>query len=196
MRTYSRVYDSYAAAQSVVAELEQVGFTSSEISLLANRQATGHDGLTGDGSDESTGTGTGVAVGATVGAGAGLLAGLGMLAIPGLGPVVAAGWLASTLAGAVAGSAAGGIVGALTDAGVSDEDAPVYSEAVRRGGTLLTVRTDRPESELMAILDRAGPVDIAARRQEYTSAGWSGYDPNAPDYTPTSEELQRMRRAV
>jgi hypothetical protein len=46
-----------------------------------------------------------------------------MLAIPGIGPVVAAGWLAATAAGAVAGSATGGAIGALTQAGVSEEDA-------------------------------------------------------------------------
>ena len=56
---------------------------------------------------------------------AGLLAGLGVLAIPGLGPVVAAGWLASTTLGVMAGAATGTIVGALTEAGVSEEEAPL-----------------------------------------------------------------------
>ena len=51
----------------------------------------------------------------------------------GLGPVVAAGWLASTAVGIAAGAATGGVVGALTEAGVSKEDAPLYAEGVRRG---------------------------------------------------------------
>jgi hypothetical protein len=67
-------------------------------------------------------------VGAVVGGAAGLLAGIGLMAIPGVGPVVAAGWLVATLTGAAAGGATGGIIGALTQAGVSKEDADVYAE--------------------------------------------------------------------
>jgi hypothetical protein len=61
-------------------------------------------------------------------------------AIPGLGPVVAAGWLTATAVGAAAGAATGGIVGALTEAGVSKDDASLYAEGVRRGGTLVSAR--------------------------------------------------------
>ena len=74
-----------------------------------------------------------------------MLAGLGLLAIPGLGPVVAAGWLASTALGAAVGGAAGGLIGALTAAGVSKEDADIYAEGIRRGGTLVTARV--PDAE-------------------------------------------------
>jgi hypothetical protein len=79
-----------------------------------------------------------------------LLAGLGLLAIPGLGPVVAAGWLASTALGAVAGGAAGGLIGALTAAGVSQEDAHVSAEGIRRGGTLVTASCTQNNSALDA----------------------------------------------
>ena len=65
---------------------------------------------------------------------------MGTAAVGAAGPVVAAGWLASTAAVAAAGGVAGGILGALTEAGLSEEDAHVYAEGVRRGGTLLTVR--------------------------------------------------------
>jgi len=41
---------------------------------------------------------------------------------------------------ALAGGATGGIIGALTQTGVSQEDAQVYAEGVRRGGSLVTVR--------------------------------------------------------
>ena len=67
-----------------------------------------------------------------------------MLAVPGIGPVVGLGWLAATAVGAVTGAAVGaatgGLIGSLTEAGVSEQDAHVYAEGVRRGGTLLSVR--------------------------------------------------------
>jgi hypothetical protein len=105
-----------------------------------------------------------VGIGGALGGGAGLLAGLGLLAIPGLGPVVAAGWLASTAVGAAAGAAAGGIVGALVDAGVDREHAEVYSEAVRRGGTMVTARVRDDDSvRVENIMDTYQPIDPVAR---------------------------------
>lgn len=95
----------------------------------------------GDGRDDRGHTVNRTAgIGAALGGAAGLLAGLGAFVLPGIGSVVAAGWLASALAGAVAGGAAGGVVGALIEAGVSENDAAGYADAVRRGGTLVTIR--------------------------------------------------------
>ena len=68
----------------------------------------------------------------------GLLTGLGLMAIPGVGPVVAAGWLVATLAGAAAGGVTGGAVGALTEAGISKDEADVYAEGLRRGGAVVS----------------------------------------------------------
>ena len=130
-----------------------------------------------------------------VGGGAGLLAGLGLLAIPGLGPVVAAGWLAATAVGAAAGAATGGLVGALVGAGVSHGEAEVYSESVRRGGTLVSVRVpDEDASRIQAILDRFKPIDATVRGAEYRKAGWKTFDPKAAPYRPSESEIERMRR--
>src|SRR6187402_825206 len=126
-RTVSRLYDSYAQAQSAVEALEQAGFTSSEVSLVSRYRD--EETL----ADDASGTTTGAAAGALVGGGGGLLAALGLIAIPGIGPLVAAGVLATTLVGAAGGGAVGGLLGSLTDYGVSEEDAHLYSEAVRRG---------------------------------------------------------------
>ena len=122
------------------------------------------------------------------------VAGLGILTIPGIGPVVAAGWLASTLLGAAAGAATGGIVGALVDAGESNEDAEVYSEAIRRGGTLVTVRAeDNQVAAAEVILNRHKPIDAVSRRTEYNRAGWKGYDPAAEPYQLSEGERERIR---
>ncbi len=138
-RTVSRLFDSYSQAQAAVEALEQAGFTSSEISLVSRYR---DDNTLAD--DEVSSTATGATAGALVGGGGGLLAALGLIAIPGIGPLVAAGVLATTLVGAAGGSVVGGLIGALTNAGVSEEDAHVYSEGVRRGSSLVTVTTDDP----------------------------------------------------
>lgn len=191
MKSYTMVYDSYAQAQRVVSELEAAGVPSSEISLLANKHVSDQYANV----DDASATATGASLGAAVGGGAGLLAGLGLLAIPGLGPVVAVGWLATTALGAVAGGTTGGIIGALVESGVPEDNAQVYSEAVRRGGTLVTVRTDEANgSRVEAILNKHQPIDPVARRADYGREGWDRFDPKAPPYQPNEAEIERMRR--
>lgn len=191
MTVYSKVYDSYGQAESAVRDLEAAGIPSADISLVANKYVSEqYADVT-----ETSATSTGIGFGAAAGGGAGLLAGLGLLAIPGLGPVVAAGWFAATAAGVVAGAATGGIIGALMEAGTSEPDAHVYSEAVRRGGTLLTVRTESASSsDIDAILARHQPIDPSTRRREYEQTGWREFDPAAEPYTPSQAELDRIRR--
>ena len=148
----------------------------------------------GDGVDdraEAASTGAGIGVG--IGGVAGLLAGLGLLAIPGLGPVVAAGWLASMLTGAAAAGVVGGVVGALTQSGVSEKDAHVYAEGVRRGGSLVSARIEEADrARLEPILDR-NAVNVQARGDAYRSSGWTVHDPAAPGYSPTDVVAERNR---
>ena len=127
------MYDSYGQARAAVDAVEKAGVPSSDVSIVANKYVSAEHADVDEVSDAAKGAG----IGGALGGGAGLLAGLGLLAIPGLGPVVAAGWLAATAVGAAAGAATGGIVGALVDAGVDREHADVYSELVRRGGTMV-----------------------------------------------------------
>ena len=97
--------------------------------------------------------------------------------------MVAAGALAATLAGAGVGAAVGGLVGALVEAGIPREHADIYAEAVRRGGTLVTVRTDDAFSDRVSdILNRHSPVDIEERAESWQQAGWRGFDERAEPY--------------
>jgi uncharacterized membrane protein len=187
-RTVSRLFDSYSQAQAAIEALEQAGYTSSEISLVSRYR----DDNTLVDNGEVSSTATGATTGALIGGGGGLLAALGFIAIPGIGPLVAAGVLATTLVGAAGGTVVGGLIGALTDAGVSEEDAHVYSEGVRRGSSLVTVTTDEPRaSKAESILNAHKPVDIRQRREDYVAGGWSQYDPNAKGYT--ADEIRKER---
>ncbi|MET3310292.1 hypothetical protein ABIF41_002133 [Bradyrhizobium japonicum] len=115
-----------------------------------------------------------------------------MLAIPGLGPVVAAGWLAATAVGAAAGAATGGIVGALTEAGISREDADTYAEGVRRGGTLVSARVaDADRSRFDSILNESS-VNLRDRSASWQKAGWKSFDPASKPYG--AEEVRKERK--
>jgi hypothetical protein len=200
--TISRLYSDYGTASAVVAELEAAGLPHAEMSLVssnADNWYTGKDAATkgkidrdADGVDDRLeGAGTGAGIGAVLGGSAGLLAGIGLMAIPGLGPVVAAGWLVATAAGAVAVGAAGGIVGALTHGGVSKEDAEIYAEGVRRGGTLVTARvTDGDSARYEAIMDISA-VNIRNRGTAYRTTGWNRFDTAAPPYSADQVRKER-----
>lgn len=193
-QTVTGLFDNYEDARTAVQDLETAGIPHEDVSIVANNAHGDHV----DGSKAGEDAGKGAGIGAAVGGVGGLLAGLGLMAIPGLGPVVAAGWLASTVVGAVGGGlvggAAGGIVGALTKDGVPEEDAHVYAEGVRRGGTLVTAKVDE-DSALTArsILAGQRPVDILARRTSYMEQGWTRFDDSAPAYTPEQIAAERAR---
>jgi hypothetical protein len=193
--TITRLFDDYETARDAVRNLEAAGLGHDDIGIVSNNA----EGWFSEGRNparerhEGTAGEAGAGVGAVVGGGAGLLAGLGMMAIPGLGPVVAAGWIASTALGAVVGGAAGGLIGSLVQSGVSEEDAHVYAEGVRRGGTLVTARVpDADRSRYEIILNRAA-VNAAERAAAYRSSGWTQFDPSGTPYSP--DQIRREREA-
>jgi hypothetical protein len=109
--------------------------------------------------------------------------------IPGVGPVVAVGWLVAT--GAAAVGTAGGIIGALTQAGVSSEDAEIYAESLRRGGALVSARVnDADKPRLQAVMDRSS-VNASNRAAMYRKDGWQRFDPAAPSYN--ADQVRRER---
>ncbi|AZO62105.1 MAG: hypothetical protein E5X23_20340 [Mesorhizobium sp.] len=186
MQTITALFDDYDDAADAVGELESMGVPPSDLSILANNADGRHSSAAAE--DAASGAG----IGAVVGGAGGLATGLGAIAIPGVGPVVAAGWLAATAAGAAAGAvvggAAGGIIGSLTDGGVSEGDAHVYAEGIRRGGTLVTARVeDDLAPQAQAILHDSRSVDIGERRNDYEAGGWTGFDPRAGDYRQQSK---------
>jgi hypothetical protein len=201
-QTKTWLFDSHATALAAVRDLESAGFTSNEVSLLGQQGAVAE---TVTATPTESGAAVGASVGGVVGGGAGLLAGIGMLAIPGIGPLVAAGWLAATLVGAAGGAAAGGLLGSLTGSGVEEGEAHVYAEGVRRGGTIVTVRTDDTRMGRAAdVVSAHGPVNTTAREADYRASGWKGYveseaalsrsSPDGAPGTPPRDHGQPYRR--
>ena len=194
MKTVTGLFDDYTDASSAVSALESAGVPSDDISIVSNNADNRH----GDHSNAGEGAGTGAGIGAVVGGAGGLLTGLGLMAIPGVGPVVAAGWLAATavgaVGGAVVGGAAGGLIGALTSSGVSEDDAHVYAEGVRRGGSLVTAKVDDAlAAEAEVRRPRSTWVDPAERRVAYNEQGWSKFDDTLDPYGPEQIEQERNR---
>jgi len=192
-RTVARLFNNYDNAERAVGELRRLGVADDDVSLIASNENGVHSHRVRDGKPDTAGeeaaedAGKGAEFGALAGGLGGVVLGVGMIAIPGLGPAVAFGWLVSAavgaaggaLGGAVIGGAAGGLVGALAHAGVHEEDAHVYTEGVRRGGTLVSARVpDDLVGAAEAILDSTNGSRAGALGRQYREEGWS------PRYEP------------
>ena len=139
-QTVTALYDTYDHAVAATHALAEAGIPDSDISIISSNADNRHERTHHAADDAKKGAG----LGAVVGGVGGLLTGLGLMTIPGVGPVAAAGWLVASAAGAAGGAAvggaAGGLVGSLKSAGVPEQDANIYAEGVRRGGTLVAAR--------------------------------------------------------
>ena len=183
--TISRLFDHCSDAQKAVHHLREAGVAEDDISLIANNADKWYA------PDYAAGAGKGAAIGAGFGGFGGLLAGLGLLAIPGIGPVVAFGWLAAAAAGAVAVGAAGSVIGMMAEAGVAVNEAEVYAESIRRGGSLVSARVAAADRDRLEAILHPSSVDIGQRREALTASGWTRFDPAAPDFT--AEQIARER---
>ena len=196
--TVCRLYDSCSDAHRVIVALEAAGLPSSETSVISNNSDIWYSAaktanvvpLQKDsrGSKAVEGAAVGAAIGATAATAASLVT---MLAIPGVGAVVGAGWLAAALGSMAIGGVTGGLLGALTNAGISEDDAQVFVEGVRRGGTLVATRvpeTDLPRIEAMM---NYSAVNLRQRCDLYRKSGWQAFDLNAVPYTADQVRSER-----
>ncbi|MEA2753568.1 MAG: hypothetical protein QOI41_7711 [Myxococcales bacterium] len=137
-------------AEAIVSQLQNVGFTPNDISVLfPDKQGTkdfAHEHSTKAPEGAVAGAGTGGVLGGTLG----LLAGIGALAIPGLGPFIAAGPLMAALSGAAIGAGVGGLTGALIGMGIPEIEARKYEGKVKGGNLLIATHVDTPEQRKRA----------------------------------------------
>lgn len=136
------VFENEREASRAIQHLQDQGFTSDDISVVAKdrNDLRAIDEETGTKAPE--GLAAGAATGGVLGGVTGLLAGVGALAIPGIGPILAAGPLAATLAGLAVGAGAGGLVGGLVGLGIPENEAEEYQEYLNRGNILVLVDED------------------------------------------------------
>ena len=192
-KVISKLYPTYERAQAAVRDLEAAGVPSSDISIVSNNSDNWFSkngspkrvDRDGDGVDDraegaGAGAGIGAAVGGTAGRNDGADAGNGEQAES-----------REQARGCGCRRLTGGIIGALTQAGVSEEDAHVYAEGVRRGGTLVTARVDdRSAAQLEATLERSA-LRTGDLRSTYGKSGWKTFDPAAKPYS--ADEVRRER---
>ncbi|HUS07002.1 MAG TPA: hypothetical protein VMZ52_11920 [Bryobacteraceae bacterium] len=190
-KTVVGVFNSVQDAQEAVRDLEMEGISRGDISIVANKNATGYENM--ETSDKSSDVVADAGIGAAIGGVGGLLlSAAGLVTIPVIGPVLAAGPIAAALAGAGIGAAAGGLVGALTESGVPEEHAKYYAEGVRRGDVVVTVKADGAQADRACeIMDNHHAVDVDDRVKNWQDRGWTGYNNSANPYS--QEELQKER---
>ncbi len=190
--TIIALFDRFDDARSAMDEIVRLGTSADQFSLLANNTSGDHPppitnpafaAMDTEPSAESTSDmGIGIGVGAGLGGAIGSFLKLASFAIPGIGPVIAAGpWVPLFM---TIGGAFGAAVAALVDQGVPEEDAQLYAEGVRHGGTLLSVRVARDQiHDVKRILLSHDAVDIGQRHLAWRAEGWVGFDKDAQPFT-------------
>jgi uncharacterized membrane protein len=190
------LFDDRVTAETAIQDLVDAGFERGRISAVAadSEGKLFKEQVDASGSFVGEGASAGITSGAVVGGLLGLLIGAGLIFVP-VG-VVAAGPIAGLIAGSAAGAAAGGVIGALIGLGIPEEDANVYAEGVRRGGTLLVVQAEDAEVDRVhAILDRDGAVDIEDRGFLYREEGFDRHNHEEPVYSEEQAAAERARYA-
>jgi hypothetical protein len=119
---------------------------------------------------------------AVIGGLAGLAAGMVAAVLPGIGALLAVGPLAGAIGGLGIGAAAGGLIGLLQDQGISESEARLYAEGMRRGGAIVTVHgvSGMREEQARDILDHQGAVDLEVLKEEWTEGQTPSRTPTGP----------------
>jgi uncharacterized membrane protein len=197
-KTIVALYDDFSTAERVVQELVDAGFARENISIVANDAAgeyshryTRTEDLATDYDDDDVSAGEGAGFGAVVGT----LVGLGVALIPGVGPVLAAGPFAAAVMagiGAAAGAVTGGVVAGLVDFGIPEDEAHVYAEGLRRGGTLVSATVgDEYTTRVEEVMNRHNPVDIEHRADNWRQQGWDSFETESSPYD--ADQIARER---
>lgn len=148
-------------ANDILLHLRNLGFTSSEVSVLLKAKETKNISMKEDAIRDAE-------RGGLVGGALGALAGLTIFTAPILGPLALAGPIISALGGAAVGGMIGGLAGgtgALTHIGIPETESARVEQRIQEGGTLIAVHSDNA-----AKLDRALRVFKSSGAEEIYSS--------------------------
>lgn len=161
------IVETYGQAEAIVANLQQAGFGTNDISVLFPDKQGTRDFAHEKNTKAPEGATAGASAGGVIGGTIGLLAGIGALAIPGLGPFIAAGPIMAALSGAAAGAAVGGVTGALIGLGIPEIEAKKYEGKLKGGNILIAVHTESAEARKAAenALERSGAHDVSTKTE-------------------------------
>ena len=159
------IFHDRAEAEQAVNDLQNLGYSQKDISVMMNDKGEARDFAAGTGTKAAEGAGVGAGIGGTLGAIIAALTATGSVAAiaatGGLAAPLVAGPLAAALAGAGAGGLTGGIIGGLVGAGIPEDRAAGYETGLNAGGILLGVHaTDAQAPEVRRILERDGADDV------------------------------------
>lgn len=195
MACVSGLFDSYDEAFDAMAALREAGIDRGDLSLVTNHtvfETSRQARLCATAQPSPTAQSAPVSPREDPVAEA-----LGIMTLPGIGAVAVLGWVTASLVG-VAGSARNGsgpasLVTTLQQSDIGERAAETYSEALRRGSTLLLIRcANEAVGKVEALLDEWGSVKIDQRRDLYVAEGWIAFDRSLPPLT--QEEIERDRR--
>ena len=145
MKMVTAIFRDRLEAEAAFDYLHGLGYNSTDINvLMSDKTRLTHYPETVDdkqkaGNKAAEGMGVGGAIGTAVGATLAAVAAIGTtIALPGVGWIIA-GPIAAALAGAGAGAVTGGLIGGLIGAGMTEQNAQAYEEALRSGGVAVGV---------------------------------------------------------
>ncbi|HEX2228981.1 MAG TPA: hypothetical protein VHM64_17745 [Candidatus Binatia bacterium] len=180
MKTVTGIFNSRQAAENVLQELRQAGFTSGDISFLTpDTNKTDLNAVpTTDGEQPGMGPAIGGVVGGAVGLSGGMqiVAALSSVLVPGVGAVLAMGFAGAALtgiAGAIGGAKLGSVVEDSLTEGLPKDELYFYIDELKKGRSVIICRTD-DEAKLESakrILGSAAVSLDAARDQRGIGLG-------------------------
>lgn len=166
------LYDNWTDAEAAIQDLLDNGFSRDQINIITRHNVK--EVVQHGQAKESTVLRPAVGGMVAGGVAGGILAGLAGIALPGIGTVLVGGPLFAAVFGAHTGAVIGGLVAPFADWNLRDNEVAYYKEAIRRGDTLIAVRTEGGVSDLAnSIINRHNPVNLESRVEQWRKEGWS-----------------------
>jgi hypothetical protein len=151
------------AAESALVNLEALGITDEQISLVVTDETRGNSFNIEEGSKLDEGAAAGATAGGLVGGIWGALGAATAMTIPGLN-IVMVGTAVSAMAGLGAGAAAGGFIGALVGSGIPEHEAKIYEDEIKSGAILMAVepKDSDQKDQIQKVFEREDAYNLAA----------------------------------